>query len=170
MRGRSSRLGQGVPRRRGFPDTTTTGIYPRSVLDRAPLPVLQDRLAHDWMLHHVRRLRAKTAALCRFLGLGRRQVFRRLEKLGISRGAMACGFPDDQWTLKRIASAIRRKFRVRMHPGHIWKLLRRKGWTCQVPERRPIARVAGGIERGKQEKLRAARRRPKTWCPPRLPR
>jgi transposase len=86
------------------------------------------------------------------------------------RGAMAYGFPNDLWTLKRIASAIRREFRVRMHPGHIWKLLRGKGWSCQVPERRAIQRDEEGIERWKQKKWPGIKKKPKTWCPPRFPR
>jgi transposase len=38
-------------------------------------------------------------------------------------GALAYGFPNDLWTLSRIASVIRKEFGVRYHPGHVWKIL-----------------------------------------------
>jgi DNA-binding NtrC family response regulator/tetratricopeptide (TPR) repeat protein len=75
---------EAIDRVLGEPDTTTTSIVPRSRLDRDPLPVLQDRVARDYMLHHFRRLRGDAAALGAFLGLRRRQLYRRLERLGIS--------------------------------------------------------------------------------------
>ena len=41
------------------------------------------------------------------------------------KGAIAYGFPNDLWTLKRIARVIKREFGVRLHPSHVWKILRR---------------------------------------------
>jgi transposase len=84
------------------------------------------------------------------------------------RGAMAYGFPNDLWTLKRIASVVRKEFGVRLHPGHLWKLLRREGWSCQVPERRPIQRQEKAIEIWKEEKWSALKKTPRTWRPPRF--
>ncbi len=65
------------------PDTTTA-VFPRALMDGNPLSVLQDRLARDYMLHHLRRLRGDVDALCKFLGLRRRQLYRHLERLKIS--------------------------------------------------------------------------------------
>jgi transposase len=56
------------------------------------------------------------------------------------KGARAHGFPNELWTLKRIAAVIQVHFGVRYHPAHVWKILRRLGWSCQVPERRPLQR------------------------------
>ena len=82
-------------------------------------------------------------------------------------GALAHGFPNDLWTLERIARVIRREFGVRYHPSHVWKLLRASGWSCQVPERRAIQRDEGEIARWKRstwpaiKKTRPARRAPR---------
>ena len=85
------------------------------------------------------------------------------------KGAIAYGFPNDLWTLKRIARVIRREFEVRYHPCHVWKVLRRAGWSCQVPERRPVQRNEGDIAHWKRHKWPAIKKKgPRTWCPPRI--
>jgi transposase len=38
-------------------------------------------------------------------------------------GAMARGFPNELWTLKRISTLIRKEFGVRYHPSHLWRVL-----------------------------------------------
>jgi transposase len=55
-------------------------------------------------------------------------------------GARANGFPNELWTLRRIAAMIQVQFGVRYHPSHVWKVLRSLGWSCQAPERRAIQR------------------------------
>ena len=65
-------------------------------------------------------------------------------------GALAYGFANDLWTLRRIAGVIWKEFGVRYHPGHVWKLLRQSGWSCQVPERRAIQRDEAAIARWKR--------------------
>ncbi|MCZ6792601.1 MAG: sigma 54-interacting transcriptional regulator, partial [Planctomycetota bacterium] len=65
-------------------DSDTTTVFPRSLLAQESLPALKETLERDYLLHHLRRLRGNTGALCRFLGLGRRQLYRRFERLGIS--------------------------------------------------------------------------------------
>lgn len=86
------------------------------------------------------------------------------------RGALAYGFPNDLWTLKRIARVIREEFEVEYHPGHVWKLMRRLGWSCQVPERRPVQRDEEAIEHWRRYKWPAIKKSTKTWCPPRVSR
>ncbi len=85
-------------------------------------------------------------------------------------GAMACGFPNELWTLKRIAMLIRREFGVRYHPSHLWRVLRACGWSCQVPERRAIQRDEEAIAHWRRHKWPAIKKSPKTWRPHRLPR
>jgi transposase len=85
-------------------------------------------------------------------------------------GAMAHGFANDLWTCKRIARVIRREFRVKYHPSHVWKILREAGWSCQVPERRAIQRDEEAIAHWKRYKWPAIKKSRKTWCPPRIPR
>ncbi len=52
------------------------------------------------------------------------------------RGPKASGFTTDLWTLPRISRVIARTTGVAYHPGHVWKLLRRMGWSRQRPARR----------------------------------
>jgi len=97
------------------------------------------------------------------------QQRRRLQKR-LLQGAMACGFPNELWTLKRIAILIRREFDVRYHPSHLWRVLQSCGWSCQVPERRAIQRDEEAIAHWMRHKWPAIKKSPKTWRPHRLPR
>lgn len=85
------------------------------------------------------------------------------------KGAVAYGFPNEFWTLKRIAYVIRKEFGVSYHPNHIWRILRRFRWSCQVPERRALQRDEKAIEYWKRYTWPALKKTPKTWGPPRLP-
>lgn len=66
------------------------------------------------------------------------------------RGPKTAGFDIELWTLKRVSQVIYRKFGVRYHPGHVWKLLTQLGWSCQKPERRALQRNEAGIARWKR--------------------
>jgi transposase len=68
------------------------------------------------------------------------QQWARLEA-ELQRGPLAHGFDSDQrWTLKRIKTLIGRLFRTGYTIKGVWKLMRRHGWSCQVPVRRAIER------------------------------
>ena len=58
----------------------------------------------------------------------------------LRQGACTHGFPDEMWTLRRMAAMMQVPFGVRYRPSHVWKVLRRLGWSGQVPERRAIQR------------------------------
>jgi transposase len=75
-------------------------------------------------------------------------------------GALAYGFPNDMWTLERIAAVIRREFGVKYHPSHVWKILRKLRWSCQVPERRAIQRNEKVIAHWKRYKWPAIKKSP----------
>jgi transposase len=87
----------------------------------------------------------------------------------LSKGARAYGFPNELWTLQRIAAVIQVEFRVRYHPSHVWKLLRRLGWSSQVPEPRPIQRNEQAIAQWKRTRWPALRKSPPAQRPPGLP-
>jgi transposase len=53
----------------------------------------------------------------------------------LRKGPEAFGFDTDLWTLARVAAVIERLTGVRYHPGHVWRLLRRLGWSVQRPAR-----------------------------------
>jgi len=74
---------------------------------------------------------------------------RRLEKL-LLRGPIAAGYSTDLWTCPRIAEVIVQRFGVRYHEAHVWKLLRKLGWSCQRPERRARERDEAAIRRWRE--------------------
>jgi transposase len=70
----------------------------------------------------------------------------------LQKGPKANGFPTDLWTLARVAEVIERTTGVKYHPGHVWKVLRRKGWSRQRPARRAAERNDEAIEQWVNER------------------
>jgi len=84
-------------------------------------------------------------------------------------GARAYGYPNELWTLERIARVIRREFGVEYHPNHVWRVLRRFRWSCQVPEMRAAQRDEQAIEHWKRYRWPHIKKRPTTWGPSSVP-
>jgi len=84
-------------------------------------------------------------------------------------GAMAYGYPNELWTLKRIARVILREFDVRYHPNHVWRVLRELRWSCQVPQRRPVQRDEEAVEHWKRYQWPHIKKGERTWGPSGLP-
>jgi transposase len=84
------------------------------------------------------------------------------------KGALAYGFSNEMWTLGRMARVIRKEFGIRYHPCHVWKVLQRMEWSCQVPERRAIQQDDVAIAHWKRYKWPHIKKRRKTWGPHRL--
>jgi transposase len=62
-------------------------------------------------------------------------------ELELARGAEANGYPNDLWTLQRVAEVIERATGVSYHPARVWHILRdRLGWSWQRPARRASER------------------------------
>ena len=62
----------------------------------------------------------------------------RLE-LKLRKDPLAHGFAEDQrWTLDRIRTLIGKLFHVGYTVEGVWKLMRRHGWSCQVPVRQAM--------------------------------
>lgn len=89
-----------------------------------------------------RRAKRKPGGVCRLTAPQQKQLARELLK-----GAYAHGYPDDHWTLDRIARVIFDLFRVRYHPSSVWHLLRRMKWSHQKPQRVPVERDDAEVER-----------------------
>jgi transposase len=53
----------------------------------------------------------------------------------LKQGPTAAGFETELWTCRRVAYLIRLRFGIEYHHCHVWKILRKLGWTCQKPER-----------------------------------
>jgi len=66
----------------------------------------------------------------------------------LGQGARAHGFDTDHWTLARVATVIEQLTGVAYHPGHVWKLLRRRlHYRLQRPARRAVERNERAIAR-----------------------
>jgi transposase len=55
-------------------------------------------------------------------------------------GAIAAGFPTEQWTQARVKKVIEREFGVIYHQNYISRLLDDLGWSVQKPDPRAIER------------------------------
>ncbi len=55
-------------------------------------------------------------------------------------GALAVGFPTEQWTQARVKQVIKREFGVDYHQNYISRLLGDLGWSVQKPDPRAIER------------------------------
>ena len=51
-------------------------------------------------------------------------------------GPQAAGFETDLWTLRRVAELIEDTTGILFHPGHVWRVLRGRGWSLQRPTTR----------------------------------
>jgi len=69
---------------------------------------------------------------------------RRLDRV-LRQGPRAHGYGTDVWTLARVAAVIAADTGVAYHRGHVWKLLRRMGWSRQRPARRAVERDDGAV-------------------------
>jgi len=74
-------------------------------------------------------------------------------------GPLAAGYKTDLWTLRRITRLIKKRFQIQYHPGHVWKILRALGWSCQKPERRATQRDEDAIAHWKRYVWPQLRRR-----------
>jgi transposase len=85
----------------------------------------------------------------------------------LRRGPPACGWDDESqgWTLKRVKTLIGRMFHIGYTPQGVRKLLRRHGWSCQVPVRRAIERDEQAVEVWKAEVWPRVKRPRRTWAP-----
>ncbi|WP_308435254.1 helix-turn-helix domain-containing protein [Streptomyces minutiscleroticus] len=66
----------------------------------------------------------------------------------LKRGPLAHGFDDEHqgWTLRRVKLLIGRLFHIGYTVQGVWLLLKRHGWSCQVPVRRALERDEAAIE------------------------
>ena len=65
----------------------------------------------------------------------------------LKRGPLKAGYETNLWTCPRVAELIRQHFGVAYHPAHVWKVLRRLGWTAQKPQRRARERDEAAVDR-----------------------
>ena len=90
---------------------------------------------------------------------------KRIER-GLKRGPEALGYETSLWTANRVAHLIERECGIQYHPGHVWRILRQLGWSCQRPTGRAMERDEEKIRRWKQERWPQLKKRPKTRAAP----
>jgi len=69
---------------------------------------------------------------------------------GLKEGPEALGYGTGLWTTGRVAALIERQTGQKYHPGHVWKILRALGWSCQRPVGRATQRDEPAIRRWKR--------------------
>src|ERR1700681_4226610 len=80
---------------------------------------------------------------------------------GLKRGPQALGYETSLWTANRVAHLIEQECGGSYHPGHVWKILRQLGWSCQRPAGRALERDEKAIERWKKERWPELKKRPR---------
>jgi transposase len=84
----------------------------------------------------------------------------------LRKGPLAQGFAGDQrWTLGRIKTLIGKLFHVGYTPERVWKLMRRHGWSCQVPVRQALERDEEAVAVWKAEVWPEIKEWRATWAP-----
>jgi transposase len=78
----------------------------------------------------------------------------------MSEGPRAHGLPTNLWTLPRIAQVLHRQTGIKCHPGHVWRLLQRMGWSLQRPARRAKEQKPEAVRGWIAEKWPAIKKKP----------
>lgn len=76
----------------------------------------------------------------------------------LKRGAVACGFPTELWTLQRVGALIERDFGVAFSTANVWRVLRALGFSSQRPVGRAIQRDEAAIVQWKQQRWPALKK------------
>lgn len=84
---------------------------------------------------------------------------RRIER-GLKRGPEALGYETCLWTSARVAHLIEQECGVEYHAAHVWRILRRLGWSCQRPTGRALERDEEKIRIWKQKRWPAIKKKP----------
>jgi len=75
-------------------------------------------------------------------------------------GPEAHGYPTPLWTCQRVVHLIQKQFGIRYHPGHVWKILVRLGWSPQRPVGRARERDEQAIRQWRRRTWPAAKKKP----------
>jgi transposase len=91
-----------------------------------------------------------------------------LEKLGqgLKQGPEALGYGNGLWTSSRVADLIERQTGRKFHPGHVWRILRSMGWSCQRPVGCATQRDEPAIQRWKRVRWPEIKKKPSSKAEP----
>ena len=68
----------------------------------------------------------------------------------LTRGPEALGYASGLWTAGRVRDLIEHRTGVRYHQDHVWRILRKLGWSCQRPTGRALERDEQAIRHWKK--------------------
>jgi len=85
---------------------------------------------------------------------------------GLKRGPEALGYATSLWSSARVAHLIEQECGVVYHPGHVWRILRQLGWSCQRPTGRALERNEKKLQQWKQKRWPELKKRRKTKAGP----
>jgi transposase len=80
---------------------------------------------------------------------------------GLKRGPEALGYETSLWTAGRVAHLIEDVCGVRYHPGHVWRILRQLGWSCQRPTGRALERDEDAVQQWKKKRWPEIKKKPR---------
>lgn len=89
-----------------------------------------------------------------------REDVERIER-GLKRGPESLGYDTGLWTSARVAHLIEQECGIEYHPGHVWRILRQLGWSCQRPTGRALERDEAAIVRWKRRRWPEIKKKPK---------
>ena len=78
----------------------------------------------------------------------------------LKRGPEALGYESGLWTAWRVADLIERECGIKYHAGHVWKVLKSLGWSCQRPTTRALERDEDAIRRWKKRRWPELKKKP----------
>ena len=70
----------------------------------------------------------------------------------LKQGPEALGYASGLWTAGRVRELIKHQCGVRYHEAHVWRILRRLGWSCQRPTGRALERDEKAIRYWKRSR------------------
>ena len=79
----------------------------------------------------------------------------------LKRGPEAFGYETGLWTIDRVAALIEQTCGVTYHTGHVWRVLRQLGFSCQRPTGRALERNEAAIRRWKRTRWPTLKKKPK---------
>lgn len=85
---------------------------------------------------------------------------------GLKQGPEALGYATSLWTARRVAHLIGETCGVTYHPGHVWRILRQLGWSCQRPAGRALERDEEAIRQWKKKRWPEIKKKPGTRVEP----
>jgi len=83
-------------------------------------------------------------------------------RVKLLQGARTHGYATDLWTLPRVAKVIEAVTKVHYHSGHVWRILRRMGWTLQRPAVRAKERDEEAVRQWKRRTWAEVKKTPKS--------